>query len=399
MSRPRRFLASLLFLSSVASFLAYRSIFDLFHRYDWNQPIVKLVAFQALFLLILFSFIAHNRGLARTTENVIAAELVTAALILCWELTRTFTLFKSGLHTGMNDLGQTTEDAVRAVLLAHENPYLRDIARNGDDPAFWGFKYGPGMLVGYALAGVGRSGLGLKICNLVYLAVTTAVLGRLAVRLEPSPSRYRWLRCTPAVVVSSMVLLPDRVLFELFSQGAVDMFPVMLLVTVVACVQRERWLAAGFMAGLSFSAKFSPAAFLLVLFLRRQIARRFVLGFALGLFPFVPFLIWDTPSLVRNVFLFHSGKSFDNTSLYSVTPAELHYLFTAFQLAAVALVVTLNFKRPLEVRSLMVCFALLLITIEVSYREMHGNHLIWFVPVVALSLTWHRHWLTGRVRP
>jgi hypothetical protein len=220
------------------------------------------------------------------------------------------------------------------------------------------------------------------------------MLGWLAIRAEPSTGRTWWLRCTPAVVVSALVLLPERFHHELFNQGAVDMFPVMLLVAAMLCVRRGWWLAAGLVAGLSFSAKFSPAAFLLVLFVRRHIAPRLVLGAALGLLPFAPFLVWDAPSLVRNVFLFHSGKAFDNTSLYSVTPPELHYLFTTFQVAAVALVVAINFERPLELRSLVGCFALLLIAIEVSYREMHGNHLVWFVPVVALSLTWYRHWLT-----
>jgi hypothetical protein len=390
----RRSLGVAVFLSSAATFLAYRALFDLFHRFDWNQPVVKLAAFQALFLLILLLSMWHKRSRGRPTDSVVAAELVTATIIVGWELTRTITLFRSGLHTAMNDLGQTTEDAVRALLRDHANPYLREIARNGDDPAFHGFKYGPGMLLGYWPAGLLPAGVGLKICNLVYLAASVGMLGWLAIRAEPSTGRTWWLRSTPAVVVSALVLLPERFHHELFNQGAVDMFPVMLLVAAMLCVRRGWWLAAGLVAGLSFSAKFSPAAFLLVLFVRRHIAPRLVLGAALGLLPFAPFLVWDAPSLVRNVFLFHSGKAFDNTSLYSVTPPELHYLFTTFQVAAVALVVAINFKRPLELRSLVGFFALLLIAIEVSYREMHGNHLVWFVPVVALSLTWYRHWLT-----
>ena len=234
----------------------------------------------------------------------------------------------------------------------------------------------------------------MKISNLVYLAVSIGLLGWLAVRTEPSSRRYRCLRWAPAAVVAALVLLPDRLHYELFTQGAVDMFPVMLLIAAVTFVRQRRWLSAGLMVGLSFSAKFSPAAFLLILFVRRQISPRFLLGAALGLLPYVPFLLWDAPSLVRNVFLFHSAKASDSTSLYSVTPSELHYLFTVFQACSVAIAVALNFKRPLEIRSLVVSFTLLLIAIEVSYREMHGNHLIWFIPIAALSLTWHRHWLT-----
>jgi hypothetical protein len=389
-----RFLGMVVFLSSAATFLAYRALFDVFHRFDWNQPVVKLAAFQALFLLILLLSLWHKRSHGRATDEVLVAELGAAALIICWEIARTISLLRSGLHTAMNDLGQTTEDAVRTLLLDRGNPYLREIARNGDDPAFWGFKYGPGMLLGYWPAGLLPGGIGLKACNLGYLAASVAMLAWLAVRAEPSTGRPGWLRYTPGLVVSTLVLLPERLHHELFNQGAVDMFPVMLLIAAMLCVRQGWWFAAGLVAGLSFAAKFSPAAFLLVLFIRRHIAPRFALGLALGLLPFLPFLLWDAPSLVRNVFLFHSGKAFDNTSLYSVTPPELHYLFTTFQVAAVALAVAFNFKRPLELRSLVASFTLLLIAIEVSYREMHGNHLVWLVPVVALSLTWYRHWIT-----
>jgi hypothetical protein len=329
----------------------------------------------------------------RPPDWVVATELVFACAVLSWELVRLVGLFQVGLGTNMNDLGNTTQDAVRMVLLGHENPYLHEIAKNGNDPAFFGFKYGPGMLIGYALAALWPEGGGLKTCNLVYLAMTVGLLASLATRSETTSARRRWLRLAPAVVVAAVALWPERPYHELFDQGAVDMYPIMLLVAAVACLDRKWWLGAGLAAGLSFSAKFSPAAFLLILFIRQRIPRRFVVGVAIGLVPFLPFLLWDAPSLVRNVFIFHSKKSFDTTSLYSVTPGELHYLFSAFQACAVAAAVVLNFRRPLEPRSLVVFFTLLLIAIEVSYREIHGNHLIWFVPVVALTLTWYRHWL------
>jgi hypothetical protein len=383
----------MLFLSSVATFLAYAAIFALFHRFDWGQPVVKLACFEALFILILLGSVRLADADARPSDRGLTVELVVASAILGWELVRTYGLFKTGFLTGMNDLGQTTEEAVRSVFVLHENPYLRDIAKIGDDPAFFGFKYGPGMILGYGLSWVWPGGIGLKISNLVYLVVTTVLVAWLATTEDLFRSRHRILRWTPAVVGASMVLLPERLFHEIFNQGAVDMFPVMLLVATVACVRRHRWLIAGCMLGLSFSAKFSPAVFLLVLFFRQRISRRFLVGLALGLLPFVPFLLWNAPALVRNVFLFHSKKSFDTTSLYSVTPAELHYLFSLFQLCAVTIAVAIHFKRSPEVRSLITTFAMLLIAIEVSYREIHGNHLIWFVPIAALSLSWNRHQL------
>jgi hypothetical protein len=122
---------------------------------------------------------------------------------------------------------------------------------------------------------------------------------------------------------------------------------------------------------------------------------RLVVGLALGLLPFVPFLLWDAPALVRNVFLFHGFKSYDSTSLYSVTPVELHRLFSVFQALAVAVAVALNFRRPIEPRPLLVTFTLLLICIEISYREMHGNHLVWFMGPLAVCFAWGRHGLPG----
>lgn len=388
-----RWVGAFFLASSLATFAIYNFIFDLLHRFDWDQPFVKLACFEALFVLILLVFFWRKARTLRPPDWVVATELVLACAVLSWELVRLAGLYQVGLGTHMNDLGQTTEDAVRLVLQGHGNPYIHEIAKNGNDPAFFGFKYGPGMLIGYALAALWPEGRGLKTCNLVYLAVTVGLLASLAARLETTSYRRRWLRFTAAAVVAALALWPERLHSELFNQGAVDMYPIMLLIASVACLDRKWWLGAGLAAGLSFSAKFSPAAFLLILFIRQRIPRRFVVGCAIGLVPFLPFLLWDAPSLVRNVFIFHSKKSFDTTSLYSVTPGELHYLFSAFQACAVAAAVVLNFRRPLEPRSLVVFFTLLLIAIEVSYREIHGNHLIWFVPVVALSLTWYRHWL------
>lgn len=399
----RRPLAFLLLVSSLATFLAYAAIFALFHRYDWGQPFVKLACFEALFVLILLGVLRRGSADVRPSDAILTVETVTALAILCWELVRAYDLFRVGLHTGMNDLGGTTEDAVRSVFVLHQDPYVREIARIGDDPAFFGFKYGPGVILGYLLAWPWPGGVGLKISNLVYLVITTVLVAWLGSSEDPFRSRHRILRWTTALVAAAMLLLPERLFHEVFNQGAVDMFPVMLLVATAACVQRQKWFMAGCMLGLSFSAKFSPAVFLLVLFLRRKISLRFVVGVAIGLLPFLPFLLWDAPALVRNVFLFHSKKSFDSTSLYSVTPNELHYLFTVFQLCAVTLAVAMHFNKTPQPRSLVPAFAMLLIAIEVSYREIHGNHLVWFMPIAALTLAWHRHrlarWLPVQCGP
>jgi hypothetical protein len=42
--------------SSLLTFAIYSSIFDLLHRFDWDQPFVKLACFEALFVFILLAF-------------------------------------------------------------------------------------------------------------------------------------------------------------------------------------------------------------------------------------------------------------------------------------------------------------------------------------------------------
>lgn len=394
MTVSTRFWGPMLVGSTTATFLAYHSIFSLLHRFDWGQPLVKLACFEVLAVLILLQFYWRKARTATPTEKVAAVELTATVAILVWECARMVTLLRSGLSTGMNDLGYTDENAVRALVLDHANPYLLEIAKNGNAPSYWGFKYAPGMLLGYPASVWWPNGVGLKVTNMIFLLVTAVLVGWLVSQTDSAPKRHPWLRWSPGTLAAALMLLPERLYHELFNQGAVDIFPTMLMIGALVCVHRQAWLSVGLLLGLSFSAKLSPVAFMLVLFFRPRTSPRFVTGLALGLLPFVPFLIWDAPALLRNVFIFHSMKDFDTTSLYSITPKELHFLFSAFQLGAVALSVAVTFRRPFEVRELVVVSTLLLIAIQISYREIHGNHLIGFMPLLAMIFTWYRHWLT-----
>ena len=385
-------------VSSALIVLAYHLIFVLFHRYDWDQPFVKLACFEALALLVLaFGF---GRGTPRRElpPVVLSVETVAAAALLLWEIARAVPLIRAGLHAGMNDLGWTTEHAAQALFVDHANPFQRPVAPIGTDPAYFGYKYGPTMLFAYALAGFLTGGVGLKLMNVIYCLATGLVVAYLAgwtaraPGARPSPLGER---VSAALWACAMTFLPERLYHETFSQGAQDIFPIFMVLLSAAFVARKQWLLAGLMAGLSFSARFAPGVFLLVLFVRRRIPPRLIVGVALGLLPFLPFLLWNAPALIRNVFLFHSFKAYDSTSLYSVTPVELHFLFSVFQALSVALAVALGFRRAIEARPLVTFVTLVLIAIEVSYREMHGNHLIWFMPTVAVIFAWGRHDLPG----
>ncbi|HEY4186522.1 MAG TPA: glycosyltransferase 87 family protein [Polyangia bacterium] len=383
-----------LLASSALMFLSFHFIFALFHRYDWGQPFVKLACFETLVLLIVA--VGFNRGGAGAEGSrvEVSIELVAASALLAWELVRAAQLFGHGLDTGMNDLGETTEHAARLLFVEHKNPFREVVAPIGNDPAYFGYKYGPTMIFAYALAGFVGHGVGLKVTNAIYLLATCGVVAYLAgwtKRDEGTPPPRPQARAAAAIWACALSLLPERLYHETFNQGAQDVFVIFLVLLSAAFVARKQWLLAGLVASLSFSARFAPGAFLLVLFLRRRIPPRLIVGGALGMLPFVPFLLWDAPAVVRNVFLFHSFKAYDSTSLYSVTPPELHWLFSAFQAAAVIVIVALSFRRAIEARPLVVFVTLLLIAIEISYREMHGNHLIWFMPTVAVIFAWGRH--------
>jgi len=389
------------FLASSALILvAYHLIFLLFHRYDWNQPFVKLACFEVLVLMIVALGFGRGTPTGAAPRFVVSIEAVGAAALLVWEIVRAVSMIRGGFHAGMNDLGWTTENAAKYLFVEHTNPFVRNVAPIGDDPAYFGYKYGPTMIFAYALAGFLTNGLGLKITNIIYCVATGLVVAYLAgwtPRASGARPQPLGERVSAALLACAMAFLPERLYHETFNQGAQDIFPIFMTLLSVAFVARKQWLLAGLMAGLSFSARFAPGAFLIVLFLRRRIPPRLIVGGALGMVPFLPFLLWNAPALVRNVFLFHGFKAYDSTSLYSVTPVELHFLFSVFQAASVAVAVALSFRRAIEARHLLALVTLVLIAIEVSYREMHGNHLIWFMPTVAVIFAWGRHDLPGLI--
>lgn len=152
--------------------------------------------------------------------------------------------------------------------------------------------------------------------------------------------------------VSALLLLPERFYSELFVVGAIDVLPVFLLAVCLLCLRREAWLAAGLAAGLSFSAKLLPAVALLVLFVRRGTKARFFAGVALGLLPLLAFIAASPKLVFENLFVLLLIKDYDSTSLYSVVPKQLHFLFTVAQLLVVVGAVAFQFNRPIRLREL-----------------------------------------------
>jgi hypothetical protein len=187
------------------------------------------------------------------------------------------------------------------------------------------------------------------------------------------------------------MVIPERAWYEITVQGSTDVLPALLILLSLYSVDRKSMMAAGIFASLSFSAKFSPALFFIALFIRRDLDFRFLGGLALGVLPMVVHLAWSGMPMINNVFLFHAMKPFDSTSLYSIAPGGMHFIFPALQMSALLFFILLNFNRELEVRSLAVSYTLLLIVIEMMFKEVHCNHIIWFIPMLALIFSWYRH--------
>jgi hypothetical protein len=383
--------AAALLLSSAVLAAGCHGAYYLLHRYDWEQPFIKLACFEFLVLLILASWFGVVRKTFEPPPWVSWVEIAIASAVLSFEVWRAVGLIRVGFHTPMNDIGDTTDLAARLYFLKHKNPYSSRVAPIWPDRNYQGYKYGPGMIFGYALSAAYPNGDGIKFLNVLYLGTTVGLLARLAAKA--SAERGRLSRIATALIASALTLLPERLYHEAFDQGAIDLFPVMLIVLGLLFIEKESWFLAGLALGFSFVTKFSPAVFLVVLLFRRRTSLRLVAGLALGLLPCVPFVFWNHRALLRNVVLFHGMKGYDSTSLYNLTPKELQWVFPKIQLLALAVFVAANFFRPIAVRSLVAAFTVLLVIIEVSFTEMHGNHVIWFIPFVAVLVAWHRHGL------
>jgi hypothetical protein len=197
-----------------------------------------------------------------------------------------------------------------------------------------------------------------------------------------------------AVLVVAIIMIPRAILNDV-SEGIDDhvpVFPVLLRLTFVG-LQKQGW--AGGFAGLSRGAKFSPAALWSLLFVRRKLPMRFLVGVAIGRPPTLPFLVWEPTRLFHDVVQFHFIKSGTPISSLTITPPELHDLFRALQYVCVAVFVARNVHKEIGGNAGMCEFTLLVILINSLHVEMHSNHMFWILPTSAISLTQYRYRLSS----
>jgi len=380
--------------STILIYCFFYYVYEQFSLYDWKQPFTKLLCFASICILITAIYNAGKSRFPVNSRSVAAIEILFGILALGW-ISSTYlpTYFDDIKHPPRFDIGYTTQNSALLLFQTGRNPYASENINSRQElkPEYRGFHYGPGMLLGYAASAV-NTVAGYKIASLVFLLATTVILILL---LDDciKENATTWSRLGSAIIITTLFILPETLWFEILRQGANDIFPVFLLLSTLLLAKRNYWLSAGLFLGFSFATKFSPAIFLLVLFIRKDISPRFFLGFLIGSLPLVLFSLWDFEGLMNNVFLLRFNLNYDSTSLYSITPPALHYLFTLIQVLAVIYVVRWNFNRPLDFDRLVIEFLILLVIIEVTYKEIHANHLIWFFPLFAFLATRYRHYL------
>jgi hypothetical protein len=111
-------------------------------------------------------------------------------------------------------------------------------------------------------------------------------------------------------------------------------------------------------------------------------------GILTGLTPIALAALWDAGALANNMVLFHETKPPDDTSLYGVLPAYITRFFPLLQVIVLAVFWFRNWRRKFDVHDLATQLFLLMVLIEVFYKEIHGNHLLWFIPLAALLFAW-----------
>lgn len=372
-------------------------IYGVWHRHDWGQPFAKLLCFTGATALILF---LSGHGQRRNDALYVGlVELLLCSSLLLWLCVSYAQQYGPQLTEPPRvDIGYTTRDAVLMLFDAGDNPYRSEHINPRPDllPEHRGFHYGPMMLVAYAGTALSPQ-FGYKLTNLTCFALIALCLITIAWRHAPTSARTD--RMADVTFVLLIAFGAERMWYETFQQGVNDVLPIALLLLGIVALQSERWFYAGLSIGLSFSAKFAPAVFLIVLLIgRRDVQKSMVAGVLLGLLPVVAFLVWDAPALLNNVFVLRATIGFDSTSLYSITPEELHWIYPTVQLLAVSYFIADGFWRQVDLHRIMVCFTTLLVIMEITFKEVHGNHLLWFFPLFGICLMDRRAQLFSALR-
>lgn len=374
------------------------TLYRLFNVYDWGFPHVKLLCFSILFVAIeTLQILAFRASVPRAALWIEAVLLVVVLQVIF--------VFQLNTHAGklleppVSDIGYTTIHAAKVLFNEGQNPYSqKDInhARRDLGEGYRGFHYGPFMTVGYFPSAF-LPPAAYKPMSYLWVLCTVVLL--MLLLLRPGETELQYVN--KAVFVLTAYFMADRFWIELVHEGANDVFHIMLILIALLALKKERVFLAGLFTGLSIASKFAPGAFLVPFMPVRKL--EFWLGLALGLTPYLPFLFWDPAGLWRNVFWLRVVIPHDITSLYWLLPPRMTWILGVVMLISCVAATIWAIGSELSFEATLVGFTLLLIIVDVTQKQIHGNHLIWFFPLLALLFVDYRERLFGslasRLRP
>jgi len=393
-----QFLRGLGGFTSVVSILAISWwINSVLYRYDWGpQPLAK----TGVFALLVWMAVGVSRACVRQPEigdgvwricRMAAAGLILIASIV--QIAPGYTEKFQKCPT--NDIGMTTLDCTAMVWNGGGNPYGSDnINPRPETPkGYRGFHYGPGMFLFYAGAAWGVDGY--RACLLLWFSLLIPAGLWLAVVRENT-----LIGKIEAGLFFFAVLSGSRFMWrEYFEVGVNDAGPLALLLIAILLGSRKIWIAAGFLAGLSFSAKFAPAIFLFLALVRRGVPLKFWVACLVGMAPLAWALIDEPGAAFRNIFLSRFYIGISPTGLAYILPEDIRLALSLVAVFGIAMVILRGWGRGVDVREILTSFTLITCFGLLAHREFHANHITWVIVSGAILLAYGRvslwRWLGG----
>lgn len=367
-------------------------VYSILDSYDWGYPHIKFACFAALFIAIVNLELLKRNGAVSRIAVWVEVFLLSGLLLFILSVN-----LNSRAETvswpPYTDVGATTVHAVWSLVNEGENPYSKTNINHEQknlSPEYHGFHYGPFMMAGY-LPSAFLGPYAFKMMSIIFVVITAILLMFLAAGTNENGLE----ELSNALFVLTAYFMSERFWHEFLRQGVNDVFHIMLLLGGFLALKNGKTFLTGLLTGLSISAKFAPGVFAVPFMPVRQ--KEFWFGLLLGLTPYVPFFLWDAPGIWRNAVWLRVIIPYNSTSLYSVTPPEIHWLFGAVTLVSCLIAALWAIRRELSFESALVGFTLLMIVTDMMQKQVHMNHIIWFLPFLALLFLKYRDRLAGGI--
>lgn len=279
------------------------------------------------------------------------------------------------------DIGQSTEDSVKAFMRG-QNPYTTAITYDyGLGPRYGGYKYGPGMILGY-LPLAFLPDWGLKIVNFTYLLI---FLGCCIVLLKRDAEEKTFHLRNGLLIVSCILSMPI-LWVELFKRGVVEIVPVCFLALALLSIKKGALKLAGFFLALSTACKPVIGFAALLAFVVQYPSIQSAIGITLGSLPGIIFAFLNWSALYRNAIDFHLQKSTNHNTVFNYLSSNLQIGLSI--IIAICFFISIVHKRiEKNWERLLYTSACVLVTGMVLFRHINNNHSLWIFPLVPLLLT------------